>query len=72
MRKRDKIKSYIPVAIGGINLGVINMITTEFNIPMEGVALFLAVGIWALLTGVGVIRMDKIIDHWDKDNREED
>lgn len=72
MRKRDKVKGVTPYLIGLVNLWFISVVISSLEITLDGVGQIVVVLLWALLTGLGVIRMDKIIDAWDKDDKEED
>lgn len=72
MRKRDKVKGVTPYLIGLVNLWFISLVISSLEITLDGVGQMVVVLLWALLTGLGVIRMDVIIDAWDKDDKEED
>lgn len=73
MRKRDKVKGITPYLIGLVNLWFINILVDGLELPLEdGAIRYILVLIWALATVLGVIRMDKIIDAWDRDEKEED
>lgn len=71
MRKRDRIKVYVPYIAAGMYGLILKSITSKWGISVEEYALPIVL-IWAVVVGWSVIKMDSIIDAFDKDDREED
>ena len=71
MRKRDKLKGYVPFLSAGMYYIVVQAAINKFSIPTEKYAIVLVL-LWAGLTAWSTLKVDKLIDNWDKDGREED
>lgn len=72
MRKRDKIKGFFPVLIGYVNLKLILWLGSVYTPPITEQWFVGLVCLWAFVTIAEVMVVDKIIDYFDKDEREED
>tara|TARA_R110000851_G_scaffold41349_4_gene103842 strand:+ start:2836 stop:3075 length:240 start_codon:yes stop_codon:yes gene_type:complete len=75
MRKRDRIKGYLPYLTGGLYFLLINFIVDELSINTHAYGIYLVM-LWALATAASIAVLEKGIDlfesRYDNDNEEED
>lgn len=75
MRKRDRIKGYLPALCGSLSLWLTNTIVGLYNINIE-TYIVCVVSVWLAVTLAGIITLEYYIDMFDNkfnnENEEED
>lgn len=71
MRRRTKVKGYMPFIAAGLYGLVLKWVTESLGIPTEEYIVPIVL-IWAVVVGWSVTKMDSIIDAWDTNNLEEE
>lgn len=67
MRKKDRIKGYLPVITGGLYLWVLNIIADTLTISLSDYKI-ISVGLWVILTVLSCIVLEQGIDLFDSSN----
>lgn len=67
MRKKDRIKGYLPVITGGLYLWVLNTIADTLAISLSDYKI-ISVGLWVILTVLSCIVLEQGIDLFDSSN----
>ena len=64
LRKRDKIKGYLPYIVGGGYFLLLKWLTGAVNIDAEEYMIYL-VALWAFITALSVVVLEEGIDIFD-------